>query len=378
MLHAACNTLHGSNLPSHVAPFYLLRMTRNTFVRGNILLRDGLRELQRRLPPGWSVAESPPDAAASASGGAVEITSPDRRKGVVAFETRPRLDPGGVRALLDATLDARALGPLVVVSRYLSEGTRARLQYAEVGYLDLTGNVRLVLSRPGLFLEAQGASEDPDREERPARTLRGPKAGRVVRALIDRASPPGVRALAALTQVDAGYASRVLALLDREALVTRVGHGRLQSVDWQALLRRWAREAPLGSRGRAQAYAAPNGTSALVASLARSDERYALSGELASTILQSSTPADAATVWVQDAAAAAARLGLHPAEAGAKVVFVEPGDDGVFEGATRRDGAWYAAPSQVAADLLTSPGDGPARGEALMGWMLANEPLWRR
>ena len=41
-------------------------------------------------------------------------------------------------------------------------------------------------------------------------------------------------------------------------------------------------------------------------------------------------------------------------------------------------GVWYAAPSQVAADLLTSPGRGPAEGEELIQWMQANEEAWRR
>lgn len=44
----------------------------------------------------------------------------------------------------------------------------------------------------------------------------------------------------------------------------------------------------------------------------------------------------------------------------------------------KRDGVWYAAPSQVAADLLTSPGRGPAEGEELIGWMMSNEDKWRQ
>ena len=39
-----------------------------------------------------------------------------------------------------------------------------------------------VTPRERLYIEAQGASQDPDRDERPARSLRGAKAGRIVRA----------------------------------------------------------------------------------------------------------------------------------------------------------------------------------------------------
>jgi len=37
----------------------------------------------------------------------------------------------------------------------------------------------------------------------------------------------------------------------------------------------------------------------------------------------------------------------------------------------------YVAPSQAAADLLTSPGRGPSEAEALIAWMAANEAAWR-
>jgi hypothetical protein len=36
-----------------------------------------------------------------------------------------------------------------------------------------------------------------------------------------------------------------------------------------------------------------------------------------------------------------------------------------------------AAASQVAADLVKSPGRGPSEGEALVKWMAANEDAWR-
>lgn len=349
----------------------------NTTSSDNSLIREGLRVLRRRLPPGWSVGE-PTAELAGLMDAAAEIAAPDRRASALAIEARLRLDPKGVRPLVDSTREARTRGALVVFSRYLSEGTRARLQDADVSYLDLTGNVRLVLNRPGLFIETQGASEDPDREARPARSLRGAKAGRIVRALVDRRRPPGVRELAANTKIDAGYVSRVLAFLDSEALITRVGRGRIESVDWPGLLRRWANDAPLDSRGNAQTYLEPRGLTALVARLAKSEERYAVTGSLAAANFAPFAPTRLATVWIRDATEAATRLALRPTEAGANVLLIEPGDDAAFEGSAQRDGVWYAAPSQVAADLLTSSGRGPAEGEELISWMRENEGAWRK
>jgi hypothetical protein len=229
-----------------------------------------------------------------------------------------------------------------------------------------------------LFIETQGAAEDPNREERPARSLRGPKAGRVVRALIERKQPPGVRELAALTNIDAGYVSRVLSFLDSEALITRAARGRIESVDWPALLRRWAQEAPLNARGRLEMFLEPRGLSALQSRLAKTTTPYAITGSLAAATLAPLAPPRLATLWVPDANTAATRLALRPADAGANVVLAEANDDAAFEGVIKREGLWYAAPAQVAVDLLTSPGRGPQEGEELIGWMKANEDRWRR
>lgn len=343
-------------------------------VSDNRLIREGLQEFRRRLPPGWSASE--PRASATAT--TVEVTAPDHRVGTFALEVRQRLDPKGVRPLVESLVGSREAATPLVVSPYLSEGTRARLRDGDVGYLDLTGNARIVLPEPGLFIETQGASEDPNREERPARSLRGAKAGRVARALVEMKAAPGVRELAALTKIDAGYVSRVLSLLDSEALITRGRRGRIESVDWSALLRRWAKDAPLDSRGNVDTFLEPRGLSTLQARLSKFDAPYAITGSLAAVTLAPLAPARFATLWVRDAAAAAAALALRPGGPGANVMLVETDENAVFEGTTERDGLRYAAPSLVAADLLTSPGRSPQEGEALIAWMMSNEDRWRR
>lgn len=355
----------------------LLHALRNMAISDNILIREGLRELRLKLPTGWTVSDPSSEAAAD-SHTTVVLTAPDRRACVLGLEAKARLEPRGVRSLVDIAAKLRPTKPFVVVARFLSAGTRERLRDAELGYLDLTGNVRIAIPSPGLYIETQGASEDPDRVERPARSLRGAKAGRIVRWLIDRRQPPGVRELASGTQIDAGYVSRVLAFLDSEALVTRVGRGRMQGVDWPSLLRRWAQEAPLEARGTVRTYLEPRGQSALLARLAKSDERYVVTGGVAAAAFAPAAPARLTTLWINDATAAAARLNLRPVDSGANVLLIEPNDTGAFDGAEQRDGVWYAAPSQVAADLLTSPGRGPKEGEELITWMRANEEQWRR
>jgi hypothetical protein len=289
-----------------------LHKVSNTAFQGNMLVREGLRELQRRLPIGWRVTKIKLDQRKGTIDALAEVTAPNRKRGMIAIEARKRLEPKGVLSLAEATSDARARSPLIVLAPYLSEATRTHLRARDIGYLDLTGNVRIVLSEPGLFIETQGATQDPDRKERPSRSLRGAKAGRIVRTLVDRTHAPGVRELAAATKMNAGYVSRVIAFLDSQALVTREG-GSIQNVDWPALIRRWAQEAPIESRGRLRAYLEPRGLSALVSRLAKFDERYVITGALAANAFAPTAPARLAIVWVRDADRAASRLALRPA-----------------------------------------------------------------
>lgn len=356
---------------------HLLHAVRNMSNLDNILIGDALRELQLRLPLGWRVGEPVFQRPASVDATA-ELIAPDRRTCMLSLEANARLEPKNVRLVLEQTAAAREQGPLIVLAPYLSEATRERLRSGGVGYLDLTGNIRIAISEPGLYIETQGAVENPNRAERPARSLQGAKAGRIVRVLLDRKEPPGVREIAALTEVDAGYVSRVLALLDSEALITRTGRGRTQSVDWLALLRRWAREAPLDSRGKVRTYLEPRGLAALLERLRESEEQYVVSGSLAAAAFAPVASTRLAAIWMRNVTIAAEQLRLRPTESGTNVLLIEPNDDDVFKGRTKREGVWYASLSQVVADLLTSPGRGPAEGEELIRWMQANEEKWRR
>ena len=67
---------------------------------------------------------------------------------------------------------------------------------------------------------------------------------------------------------------------------------------------------------------------------------------------------------------------VHDAVEG-HTVLAEPFDAVAFDRRTQRDGIYYAAFSQVAADLLTSPGRGPSEAEELIRWMERHEDDWR-
>ena len=342
------------------------------------MIREAQEVLRARLPEGWradldEAADTRDDKGADAR---LQVSGPDGHSAYLTVYTRRSLQPRDVLVLRAQLQEAPPENPMVVVP-YLSPSVRERLVDAGLGFVDLTGSVRVVLSSPGLFIEASGADVNPERSARPSRSLRGGKAGRIVRALIDRKEPSGVRALAAVTGVNPGYVSRIVAMLDEQALIERSGRGRIVSVDWPRLLGRWSQEAPLSSRGKQTMCLEPRGLAALTRRLGTSSLHYAVTATLAVLELAPVAAAYLAVVYVDNARAAVSALDLRIAEGGANVMLIEPEDEWVFEGRTLRNGLRAVAISQAAADLLTSPGRGPAEAEALIAWMGENERAWR-
>ena len=124
----------------------------------------------------------------------------------------------------------------------------------------------------------------------------------------------------------------------------------------------------------------PRGLAKLAAKLSRLDG-YAVTGSL---VRPGIAPGRLAMVYVEDAGAAADVLEIVAADAGANVWLLEPFDDVVFErtqtipASQQGELVVAAAPTQVAADLLTSPGRGPQEGEALIDKMKGTEDVWRK
>ena len=115
----------------------------------------------------------------------------------------------------------------------------------------------------------------------------------------------------------------------------------------------------------------------MIERLKQSTMRYAVTGSWAAAEVAPVAPPRLLLVYVDRPADAEKALDLRPADVGANVAILTPFDDVVFERTSTKGGVTVAALSQVAADLLTSPGRGPNEGEALMQWMQENEDAWR-
>ena len=197
-----------------------------------------------------------------------------------------------------------------------------------------------------------------------------------MRAIIDTFPPYGVRELAQSTRVSAPTLSRVLNLLEREAIVTRM-RGAVSTVDWQGAIRRWIEDYDQTDSNTPTTALEPRGLPALENKLRATKLAYVATGAFAAQRFDPIAPARQAAIYVTDAIEFIDHVDLRETETGANVVILEPLDPVVFDRAVDRDGLRCVAPSQLAADLLTGPGREPSQGEHVLKWMERNEHVWR-
>ena len=354
----------------------LLPIVGNMTISDNSLIRRIAERLAARLPPGWRLSEGPSRARAGPTDALLTITSPTQKMASLFVETKSRLEPREVDDLA-ATVRPTVDQPVLIIAPFLSPRAQERLAAGGFAYADLTGNVRLSVPNAGLFIETSGARENPQPTVRDRRSLRGAKAGRLIRALADFRPPVGLRELANRANVDPGYTSRIIDVLNRDALVSRTARGPITEIDWPALLRRWSQERSPFQGKDVTWYLAPRGLAQVAEKLKTASTRYAVSGSWAATQFAPVAPTRLLLCYADDPEALAHALDLRPTEAGANVALVTPYDPIVYERTSQKKGITVAALSQIAVDLLTSPGRGPNEGEALIEWMRANEHVWR-
>ena len=349
---------------------------------GMQVARQVERFLAERIPSGWSLEARRTEALAGRYRVDLlaEITSPAGESAVLAVEIKRTLEPRDVLQAVEQismiTAGAFPRAVPVVASAYLSPRARALLRDRGVGYADTTGNVRIEVSTPGLFIATDGADHDPWPRDHKLRSLRGRGAARAMRAIIDTSPPYGVRELAQSTGASAPTLSRVLDLLERAAIVTRT-RGAVSTVDWQGAIRRWAEDYDQTESNTPTTVLEPRGLPALEKKLRATKFEYAATGALAAQRFDPIAPARLAAIYVTDAMQAVDRLALRETEAGANVVLLEPLDPVVFDRTVERNGLRCVAPSQLAVDLLTGPGREPSQGEQMLKWMEKNEHVWR-
>lgn len=356
------------------------------------LLEQAVEVLQERLPPGWTVTRTGGEGAGAGKGDALFSFDSESgmSNGVALVEARPGFAPGDVERLLGGLTrrlrDAVGPRPILLVSDFLSVRARELLAREDISYLDLAGNIRLIMRMPPIFIETSGADRRPQ-GNRGKRSVgfSGANFGRVVRFLAEVGPPYGVQAIARATGISRGWISRVLDRLADEGLIRRQPRGPVEQVDWPALLRLRGQSVDLFEVNMTRTYVAPHGARAALNAVAHADvsTRLVVSGSFAAVrVAPVAAPALLVLYLVPDGHppffdSVAERLGLLPADEGADVALLWPANPRPVEDPRPDSGLWLVNLPQLVVDCLGGTGRMPAEGEAVLEWMQANEQEWR-
>ncbi len=347
------------------------------------LTKEAVSVLALRLPPRWTV-EAQPNAGNPEDWDLIVKTDMGGGQKSLLVEARRNFNPRDVAELtggLFRRLRGRtSLVPILLVAPYVSARARELLVENDINYLDLTGNVRISLEYPGLFVVTEGAQTDPAPVARGSRGLRGAKVGAVVRAIIDARPPYTGAQIAKATLVNEGYVSRILDTLIDEGLITRSRSGPVLDVDWPALLRQRAAALSLFRSAGSFRYIARNGPQQLLDEVAQLGMEGApvITGSFAAARLAPVAPSAQLVLYTMNPRLLASSLPLMEVDSGADTVLIRPDNNVAMSRPDVAAGLRYATPSQVAIDCLCGSGRMPAEGEAVIEWMADNEEMWRR
>jgi len=379
----------------------MFHVSRNPGEHGTneVELIDAARQAIRSiLPSEWSVTSNQSSAAAGSHrdyrpDAELVITARDGTTAVVLVECKGVVVPRDVDRIsrqlasygYTAIVGEGEAKGAMLVAPFVSPTTRVQLDRHGLGWFDLTGNLRLRLDRPAVFLDREGAERSGFRDpaDRLLKSLRGPAAARVVLRLCETSLPVGVRDLGVQAEVGAATSARVLELLDREAVVTRDENGLVTAVDKRALVGRWARDYKVMTSNEVVATLDPRGLSHALKALSSVDKRFAVTGSAAARAylpgdVTPVSPLVSLSVYAEDPLALMDQLGLRVVERGTNVLVLKAYDDSVYQRSRRIDGIDYAAPAQVVADLLTGPGRSSEEAEQLTVVLESNESGWER
>ncbi|MGH3988626.1 MAG: hypothetical protein ACRDTZ_15145 [Pseudonocardiaceae bacterium] len=359
---------------------------------GRDLLEQGIAQLMDLFGKGWRLRlqqdeTEPVDRGISAL---LRVGQPGGQQVVMIVEVKSNLTPS------DA---ARAVGPrlelarqqrggdaaALVISPWLSPRTRRVLEEQGLGYLDLTGNVSISIDDPVVRIRTDGNQRDPRPPSRGRRGLSGPRAGRLVRELVDFREPRRATELAKATGISESYISRLLELLGEEALIRRSKRVIIK-IDWQGLLRSRAETYQLMKANHVSPAITRIGLDRTFSALRDNKIRHEVlaTGSFAAQGFAPTAVGGALMLYVPPGPRVveevAQDLGLLRVDhASVDVLLLQPMSDGAMDRPhpQRVDGVPIVGLSQLVLDCLSGPGRLPAEGEALLEWMTGHEDEWR-
>jgi hypothetical protein len=263
----------------------------------------------------------------------------------------------------------------VFIAPYISPQSAEICKQADISYVDLSGNCRLIFDNS--FIEREGRP-NPFAERRDLRSLYSPKATRVLRVLL---ANPGktwkVQALATEADVSLGQASNLKRLLEDREWVRKTAEG-VALLEPETLLAEWAENYSFRKNRVRDCYSLKS-VADLEADLAKACRkrkvRYALTGFSAAARLAPMVRSPRAMAYMEKSLdEVIADLGLKEVTSGANVTLLEPFDEGVFYGVKEVEGIHVASPVQVYLDLKGFRGRGEEAADKLLDEVI--RPQW--
>lgn len=254
-----------------------------------------------------------------------------------------------------AQVEEGALRPLLVVP-YMGDTGAELCKRSEVDWLDLSGNASI--KAPGVRVEVRGQPNQFKRRGRPASVF-SPRSSRLVRQLLLESGGISQRDLVRATQLDEGYASRVLRTMLDEGLLVRNG-GLLRFVDRLAVLDAWRAEYEFSDlvdlRKGHLSVESGEAITTLADRLSGVCE-YAMTGLGAAALMTGFGNHRLVTVLVREVPddKLLRALKLRAEERGANVWLARPKDDALFWGVQRVGNIACVPELQVYLDLKAQP-----------------------
>lgn len=257
-----------------------------------------------------------------------------------------------------ASVDGAAV-PIVVVP-FMGDVGQQRCAAAGIAWMDLSGNVSV--TAPGLRVQIEGRPNRYKRAGRPSSVF-APKSSRISRWLLMHPDQSfSQRQLSTHTSVDEGFTSRIVSRLEEDHLIVRGKNGEVHARDPALLLDAWRETYEFKKHRIIKGHVSSRTGDELLRKLVEwignhRDVDFAATGLAGAWLIDHFAMFRIATLYFREDPdwALLDGLGFREEPRGANVWFVVPNDEGVFQGASTREGVPCVHPLQVYLDLLAHP-----------------------
>ncbi len=265
----------------------------------------------------------------------------------------------GIRSIRHFVEASRGKYIPLLVAPYLGEIGQTLCEEAKVCWLDLSGNARLIA--PGRRVSIEGKPNLFKHSGRPSSVF-APKSARIARLLlIEPERAFSQRELAKASGLDEGFTSRIVRQLETQRLVTRAASGAVSVTNFDNMLNAWLEVYDFSKHHIVRGHIAARSSDAVLRQLSTQLEQnkieYAATGLAAAWLLNQFAGFRLVAFYVKQVPSAEVcqKMGFYEEPRGENVWLVEPNDDGVFEGSSKRDGINCVHPVQAFLDLKNQP-----------------------